>query len=503
MRHINPFSYLRPLQLTAPSLAAVLALAVLLPFLAAVGLTAWYSISLLERHTQDRMQEDIELIARAIRLPLSHAMERGHDGTVKRALESAFNIDRVYGVYVYDQDGNTVYANGASEASMPNDRAASLANRGERQGEFARAGGERVFSYFVPLVDAGERINGLLQVTRRGSDFDQYIASVRQQSLVVMAISAVALVLIVLLGHRWGVGRHVRGMESSLERIRSGDLAHRLDRRGPRELSLLGASINQMLDAIAQSRKKLAEQKDREAELTERLHQSEKLAALGQLAAGVAHELGSPLSTVDGNTQRALRQNDNSPAVVRALTAIRREANRMERIIRQLLDFGRNNPLSLRRVKADHPLRSVLQREEDVSQQIAVHTEIPPAAASVSIAVDIVRLEQALANLLRNALQAARSQVLLRCCISEDQVSYYIEDDGSGVDLNAKSRLFEPFFTTKPTGEGTGLGLAVAHAAVRDHGGTITVGQSSLGGASFCVSLSLSEIPTERQKAEV
>lgn len=502
MRQLYPFRYASSPLRFAPSLALVLAVAVLLPFLSAVGVTGWYSISLLERHTQARMQEDIELIARAIRLPLSHAMERGHDGTVKQALESAFNIDRVYGVYVYDQDGNTVYANGAREASMPNARAASLASRGERQGEFGRAGEERIFSYFVPLVDAGERINGLLQVTRRGSDFDQYISSVRKQSLVVIAISSVALVLIVLLGHRWGIGRHLRGMEFSLARIRSGDLSHRLDRRGPRELSVLAASINQMLDAIAQSRKKLAEQKDREAELTARLHQSEKLAALGQLAAGVAHELGSPLSTVDGSTQRALRQEGSPPPVTRALHVIRREASRMERIIRQLLDFGRTNPLSLRRVQADYPLRSVLVYVEDESKLISIRADIPPIASGVGVAVDIVRLEQALANLLRNALQAARSQVVLRCRVLEDIVCYSIEDDGPGINAEVEPHLFEPFFTTKPTGEGTGLGLAVAHAAVRDHGGTITVGRSSLGGASFHISLKAHELSREVKQHE-
>jgi two-component system, NtrC family, sensor kinase len=478
--------------LTRLSLGAVLALAVLLPFLLAVGLTGWYSTKLLERHTEARMQEDIELIARAIRLPLSHAMARGHEGVVERALESAFTIDRVYGVYVYDQDGNTVYANGASEASMPNARAASLANRGERQGEFGRAGKERIFSYFVPLVDGGERINGLLQVTRRGSDFDQYIASVRRQSLVVISISAVALVLIVLLGHRWGVGRHLRGMEASLEKIRSGDLRHRLDRRGPRELAVLAMSINQMLDAIAQSRKKLAVQRDREVELTARLYQSEKLAALGQLAAGVAHELGSPLSTVDGNTQRALRQSGSPPTVKRALQAIHREAARMERIIRQLLDFGRSNPLNLRRVKLGYPLRSVLEGVKvEAKNGVIVHTDISAAAERVEITADIVRLEQALANLLRNALQAARHQVIISCRTAIDRACYCVEDDGAGIDPAAEPHLFEPFFTTKPVGCGTGLGLAVAHAAVRDHGGTITVGHSPLGGASFCVSLPL------------
>ncbi|MGQ9425052.1 ATP-binding protein [Gilvimarinus sp. F26214L] len=474
----------------ALSLGTLLVLAVLLPFLGAVGLTGWYGITLLERHTQARMEEDIELIARAIRLPLSHAMERGYDRTVERALESAFSIDRVYGIYLYDREGQPVYSNGAVEASMPHNRAASLASRGERQGEFGRAGKERVFSYFVPLVDAGERINGLLQITRRGSDFDRYIAELRRQSLTIVTVAAGALILIVLLGHRWAVGRHLRRMEQSLARIGSGEIGHRLERRGPRELSLLSAAVNQMLDAIVASRRKLARQKTREEVLTARLHQSEKLAALGQLAAGVAHELGSPLATVDGSTQRALRHQDAPEGVQRALAVIKREASRMERIIRQLLDFGRANPLSLRELPAEYPLRSALQTlgREHGPRLIC---QVDPAAERQTVAVDLVRLEQALNNLLRNAVQAARSQVRIRCAVENGELCYTIEDDGPGIHPEAADHLFEPFFTTKPTGSGTGLGLAVAHAAVRDHGGEIEVGRSELGGALFLVRLPL------------
>ncbi len=347
-------------------------------------------------------------------------------------------------------------------------------------------------------MDGGERINGLLQITRRGSDFDRYLANLRNHSLTVAVTAGIALTLIILLGHRWALGRHLRAIETGLSHIRSGDLYHRLCPGGPRELRLLAGAINGMLDAIERSRETLAAQRDREAELTERLHQSEKLAALGQLAAGVAHELGSPLSTVDGKAQRALRQESLPPAVADALCTIRREGARMERIIRQLLDFGRTNPLERRPILADRPLLSVLKRATDEETGIiAVEQRIAPEALDHRIHIDTVRLEQALTNLLRNALQAAKTRVVASCSLYPEGVRYCFEDDGSGVDEQALPHLFEPFFTTKPTGQGTGLGLAVTHAAVRDHGGAIEVGRSGMGGARFCLLLPGSEEHTD------
>jgi len=479
----SPLSWLPPFPL-----GLTLSLAVLLPFVLAMALTGWYSTRLLEEHTRSRMQEDIELIARTLRLPVSHALEQGYERTIERALESAFSIGRVYGVYVYDSDGETVYASGARAASMASQRAAAIAEQGERQGEFDRAGTEQVFSYFVPLIDAGERINGLLQITRRGSDFDEYIGRVRNQSFAVIAASAVMLSLIILVGHRWSLGRHLRAVEAGVSRVTTEDLGHRLELSGPRELQRIQAAVNAMLDAIERSRQALSAQKDREAELTAKLYQSEKLAAIGQLAAGVAHELGSPLSTIDGKAQQALRRDTLPEPIAAALGRIRREASRMERIIRQLLDFGRANPLDRRPVRADTPLASVLKRAE-IPAHLTLERRIAPEAAEHSVAVDLLRLEQALANLLHNALQAARARVRVSCRLAPGEIRYCIEDDGDGVPEAIRAHMFEPFFTTKRTGQGTGLGLAVAHSAAREHGGNIEVGQAAMGGARFSLTL--------------
>lgn len=476
------------------SLSFLLVAVVLVPFLVTAGVTGWYSIRLLENHTRDRMQEDIELIARAIRLPLSHAMQRGHEGTVKQALESAFTIDRVYGIYVYDQKGNIIYASGSIDAAMGKQRAQSIAEAKDNQSEFVHANTEEVFSFYIPLVDAGERINGLLQVTRRGRDFDNYLGKVRQQSLVVILVSILALSIVITIGHRWAIGRHLASVKRGLMRIRTDELNHRLTPSGPVELRLLATSINEMLDAIESSHQELAAQQQREAALKERLHRSEKLAALGQLAAGVAHELGSPLSIVYGQAQRALRDAELPEKLRQTLLSVRSQTSRMERIIRQLLDFGRTSPPSKRKISAIQPLVSALNTIEAEAVPKKMLTFQPGSGVhEKKVMVDPFRLEQALLNLLRNAFYEARAKVTVSCNITDDAVHYVVEDDGRGIDENVRPHLFEPFFTTKPTGQGTGLGLAVAQAAALDHGGYIQVDSRQPGNTRFCLVLPFEE----------
>jgi len=463
-------------------LRTVLLLFLLPPILLVAAAAGWYSLRSLERQIEARMEKDIELIARALRLPVSHAMERGREGSVAQALDSAFRIGRVYGVYVYDEAGERIAASGPESPSVETEQAARLASLEERQGTFESVAGEEVFSYFVPLTDSGGRVNGLLQLTRRGSDFRDYVGGVRRQALALLLVTGLALATVVLYGHHRAVGLPVRRLRAGMARVGAGERDHRLPVEGPRELGELAAGVNGMLDSLAQQEALLAGQRAERAALEARLVQSEKMAAIGRLAAGVAHELGTPLNVVDGKAQRALRREDLPPRAASALQEIRAEVQRVGSIVRQLMDFGRSNPLALESERADRLVRSVLARVDGEARR-SRRVEIASDGPAPVLAVDRVRLEQALANLLENALQASRERVRIGWFETSEQAGFAIEDDGPGIPEEDRPRIFEPFYTTKPVNRGTGLGLAVAHAAVRDHEGTIEVGRSELGGA--------------------
>lgn len=462
---------------------------VLLPFLAIVILAGWYSLSNLEAKTASNMQDDIALIARAIRLPLGHALEHDQRDMIKQTLSSTSDFNRVYGVYVYDKDGQRLAGSGTEKASVQNEKAAVLASLGNEQSEFDEAGGEPVFSYFVPLTNSGERIIGLLQVTRRGKDFSRYVAEFRSQTLTVMGVSVLLLIVAVYIGYHHAVGKHMYAMRRSMQRMAEGNRQHRLDARGPAEIQVLAQGVNRMLDSIEASEQEIAEGRENEFQLKSQLYQTEKLAAIGRLAAGVAHELGTPLSAADGQAQRALRRADEQQQAV--LTKIRQQLGRMTHIIRQLMNFARPNKPDRRTFAVDELVQASLAQLE--SHQSSTRILIKGEQPAPKLWADRLRLEQALTNLLRNAMQAAPYGVI-RVSWSikaEDCLALTVEDDGPGIPETIRERLFEPFFTTKTVGEGTGLGLAVVEAVAAEHQGRIVCDESPLGGARFQLHLPL------------
>jgi len=462
---------------------------IVLPVLLVAGLLGWSVLAKLEAEIAERMKEDLELIARSLREPVGRALEKEREGAVAKAVESALGFSRVYGAYIYDAEGRRVTSSGPRAGRLDQGQISELAESGTEQGRFDHQGDERLYSYFVPLVDSGGRIAGLLQITRRGSDFDAYIQQIRWQGVAALFLIALLMGTVVFAGHHRAVGRHFRHIRALLERVGAGERDLRLTETGPREVRELSTAFNHMLDRIHASERALAEQREKEQALEARLRQSEKMAAIGQLAAGLAHELGSPLSVVRGKAQRALRHTTDEEQA-RTLHSINDQVARMERIVSQLMDFGRGQYNEPHAEPVERAVRAAVHNAEEAATRAGVTLETEGPDPGPIIPMDRLRLEQAVDNLLRNALQAARSRVRARWEASGEEVRIRVEDDGPGLEPDQAARLFEPFYTTKPVGEGTGLGLAVVHGAAREHGGRVEADSSpDLGGARFTLTL--------------
>jgi len=225
-----------------------------------------------------------------------------------------------------------------------------------------------------------------------------------------------------------------------------------------------------------------------------KLLQTEKLAALGQMVSGVAHELSNPLTTIAGYAHRLLARQD-LPGRTEEVRQIYQEAERASTILRQLLLNARETLPERRLVSLNQVVQRAmdLQRFSLVAEKIRVDIDLDPVLPFVH--GDPGHLQQVLMNLVGNARQAIEQQgqggtIRLRTeRIGERRVLLEVADTGPGIPQAILARIFDPFFTTKPPGVGTGLGLAIVLSVVREHGGQVHVSSPPQGGAVFQIEL--------------
>jgi GAF domain-containing protein len=223
----------------------------------------------------------------------------------------------------------------------------------------------------------------------------------------------------------------------------------------------------------------------------EQLIHSEKLSALGQLVAGVAHELNNPLSAVLGNAYLAESKVAGLP-VQRHIKGIRDGAERAAEIVRNLLQFARKLASSREDIDIGQLVERVLTlvANAGVTQKITIERDLAPGLPST--AGDPGQIQQVFLNLVTNAFQAmdeSGGTLTVRSRLAAGRLRIEVEDTGPGVPAEIRTRIFDPFFTTKPVGKGTGLGLSVAHGIISAHEGRIWVDESPTGGARFVIDL--------------
>jgi len=227
----------------------------------------------------------------------------------------------------------------------------------------------------------------------------------------------------------------------------------------------------------------------------EALRKSEKLAAIGQLISGVAHELNNPLSSILILVETLLQ--DVRPLEdTEALTTIRDQARRSRAIVRDLLSSARGGPVRRQPTNVTDLLQRTARGLAPQVEELGGELQITVQSALPEVSMDPTAIAQVITNLVVNAAQAAKEggRVRLLGRAASDRIEIVVEDNGPGIAPDDFSRLFEPFFTTKPPGVGTGLGLAVSRGIVEVHQGTLMAENIPEGGARFTLSLPAPEL---------
>ncbi|MGB7280968.1 MAG: PAS domain S-box protein [Candidatus Acidiferrum sp.] len=230
--------------------------------------------------------------------------------------------------------------------------------------------------------------------------------------------------------------------------------------------------------------------------LEEQLIQAEKLAAMGQMLAGVAHELNNPLTAILGVTELLRDGQNDQESTKRQLELTHRQARRAARIVQNLLEFSRPASPQKRPVDLNSIIERTVQLHEHSLRRNNVEVDFRPQPDLPGVVGDANQLIQVFLNLVTNAEQAIREvresgRIQIRFARLGSRVSITFQDDGVGIRPESVPRLFDPFYTTKRPGGGTGLGLSICLSIIREHGGTIEAEALPAGGSAFTVYLPL------------
>ncbi len=485
-------------------------------------------------------QEEATILAETLKGSLKHAMRQGDAGreAIQRAIEEVSLREEIEQVRIFDADGEIRYSSQPAERGTHVSKEAENCRRchapgqtrhpgdaGEREGFFYTPSGDgerpyRVLGVINPIYNERDKgcvschhsgtVLGVLDVVVSLRRVDEQV-SVYRKTLAATGILGAALIMFVtwFLMHVL-VHRPVKGLAEGAKKVGLQDLSHRLPADRTDELGNLARAFNEMTANLEEARaevrefalgleKKVADKTEELRATQAQMVRAEKMAAIGQMAAGVAHEINNPLTGVITFAHLMRKRLPPDGQERKDLETIIAEAQRCSKIARGLLDFARSGDLDRRPANlgdiVDRALAIV--EHQAVFHNIMVERRYEPRLPR--LAVDQSRMEQVFLNLIVNAAEAmdGRGRLTLSTWVSPagdihgPEIVVEVADTGPGIPDEIRERIFDPFFTTKPAGKGTGLGLSVTYRIVEDHGGRILLASRPGEGARFQVCLPL------------
>jgi two-component system, NtrC family, sensor kinase len=483
---------------------------------AVMSAATWFTLRQRSTTLESAVGKEVEAHAQTLQIALEEDFATGRTLDAQRLVDRMREVTGLYGVFLFDAEGRMTIA--SNERAPEEIRLASQAREvvaTGRQIDIARElDGMVVFSVILPLRKDGRRI-GALEVAAPISFVRAYVSSRRSDIILTAALLGLTILLVVLPVTHYGLTQPVRSLLEGALALGRGDFGHRVPLPGGGgEFAALAREFNRMADSLNEQRLRAAHEAEERVALERRLRHTENLAMVGRLAAGIAHEMGAPLQVIDGRAKQ-LQTHADLPRETRQrnLTIIRTQAERITRIVRQLLTLSRPYDLKLQAINLPRVVAGVIELVEMNAERAAIAIQLPLASDEPNdllAEADPDLVHQVLLNICQNAVQAMSlpgtgKGGLLQIAYDamekdgREFVAVRVADTGGGVAPEHMPQIFDPFFTTKEIGQGTGLGLAVSNRIIADHGGWIEAANNHLGGATFSIHLPRAVSPPAEQ----
>ena len=352
-----------------------------------------------------------------------------------------------------------------------------------------------MYAMAIPLHNAmpgspTREVVAYVGLMRDASYIDAEVAQTAWRLLPLLLVGGVAFGGLVYLLLASAVVTPLRRLIDAIDAVSKGDLSRALLPEKDDEIGSLAARFNAMTNYLREAREEEGRANNARLALETRLRHSEKLATMGQMAAEIAHEVGTPLNVIGGRARSLARRSGEPAQVQKNAEIIGTQVERIARIIRQVLDFSRKSRPTLTQVDVRKVVVEALEFVDELLRRQRIEAVLRAASQDLpSIPGNPGEIQQVCLNLIMNAVHAMpkggmltvnlarvdRRKEGLALAAPAPYLMLEVGDTGTGIPLADRERIFEAFFTTKDTGEGTGLGLAVAKGIVKDHDGWIEV----------------------------
>jgi signal transduction histidine kinase len=359
-------------------------------------------------------------------------------------------------------------------------------------------------------VKLAGRLAGAIEISREVGYLDEVMREQTLRTVISMLVLIAVVVVAISLTTRSSVSRPIGKLIAGIDDVAKGDLSHVLLAEREDEIGALAARFNDMTQSLRDARAETVRGVEERLALEAHLRDAAQLATIGQLAAEIAHEVGTPLNVVTGRARAMVKKADDPDAVRKNASIIAEQAARITRIIQRLLDVARKQVGTGEKAATDINRLAVdtleLLEYQLGSARIEARSRLDRGLAAVPGNRD--QLQQVLLNLYMNAIEAmpdggvlevrTRRATRRRPGLEVDPERHYavieVADTGTGIDEKDKAKIFEAFYTSKADSGGTGLGLSVAHGIVKDHDGWIEIADHAAAGRGTVFSVYLPEV---------
>lgn len=471
----------------------------LLGVLVVTGLDLYLSLQRTRASLLDDLRHEVAAISRTLQVALDIAGDDAPWRYFDRLATSISSFENILGLVFYDHEGRVAAMSASLRTrNLPPDLDVReiIRTRTPAEGMFSENGAQRYYRIEPISSSSGTGIGAFLVL----EDFPIFTREFRGRTLQMLLNTLMLLVvlsLIVSLTIRQYISRPLRFVARHVKAIGQGHFSQRLQLQRQDEIGELADEFDRMCVRLEDAQRTLSAETEEKLRLARELRHSEKLAALGQIASRLAHEIGTPLNVMQMRTEQLLKRETQGEKDRQLLNVIVAQIERITKFVRQLLTLARRPEIHPQPVSINDIVRCVWETigEQDTPSGMTVRLDLTEHLPLVLGDPD--QLQQILLNLIVNAIQAVEGagQVTLSTRFvpprteQHGRVEVTVSDTGPGIAPEDQARIFDPFFTTKGAVGGTGLGLTISREIVLSHQGDLRVKSTPGRGSCFIMSL--------------